>query len=128
MTVFQVLFAVLLVITNGQKISSFGTDSGIKTTYILLKLIIIYISNIFIIFATYLINKKLSKLPFMIFDWSYLLHVLGCPNCVDDSTGRSGNRWTMPLQRLGDKQYYLGIFFKVRKILKFGFDEINFEV
>merc|ERR1719464_2505683 len=36
----------------------------------------------------------------------------GCPNCVDDSTGRSGNRWTMPLQRLGDKQYYLGIFFK----------------
>ena len=38
----------------------------------------------------------------------------GCPDCVDSSTGRSGgNRWTMPLQRLGDKQYYLGIFFKV---------------
>jgi len=37
----------------------------------------------------------------------------GCPDCVDSSTGRSGgNRWTMPLQRLGDKQYYLGIFFK----------------
>jgi len=63
MTLFQFLLAIILVITSGQKINSFGTDSD-------------------------------------------------CPNCVDDSTGRSGNRWTMPLQRLGDKQYYLGIFFK----------------
>jgi len=30
----------------------------------------------------------------------------------DDSTGSGTSRWTMPLQRLGKKQYYLGIFFK----------------
>jgi len=36
-----------------------------------------------------------------------------CTNCVDDgSSGPSNSRWTMPLQKLGDKQYYLGIFFK----------------
>jgi len=37
----------------------------------------------------------------------------GCTNCVDGDAGRAAsNRWTMPLHRLGDKQYYLGIFFK----------------
>lgn len=34
-----------------------------------------------------------------------------CPNCIDDSTP-TPNRWTMPLLKLGDKRYYLGIFFK----------------
>ena len=38
----------------------------------------------------------------------------GCTNCVNGGTG-SPNRWTMPLQRLGNKQYYLGIFFKVKQ-------------
>uniref|UniRef100_T1GGF4 C-type lectin domain-containing protein n=1 Tax=Megaselia scalaris TaxID=36166 RepID=T1GGF4_MEGSC len=33
-----------------------------------------------------------------------------CPNCVDDS--QYPNKWTMPLLRLGDKKFYLGIFFK----------------
>jgi hypothetical protein len=32
-----------------------------------------------------------------------------CPNCVDDAP----SRWTMPLTKLGEKRYYLGIFFKV---------------
>jgi len=37
----------------------------------------------------------------------------GCTNCVDGDAGRAAsNRWTMPVTRLGDKQYYLGIFFK----------------
>ncbi|XP_071454358.1 C-type lectin 37Db isoform X1 [Hetaerina americana] len=41
-----------------------------------------------------------------------------CANCVDDSgfgnsLGSSSlNRWTMPLLKLGEKRYYLGIFFK----------------
>lgn len=34
-----------------------------------------------------------------------------CPNCVDEATPTL-NRWTMPLLKLGDKRYYLGIFFK----------------
>ncbi|EFA12925.2 uncharacterized protein tfc [Tribolium castaneum] len=34
-----------------------------------------------------------------------------CPNCIDDSLP-SANRWTMPLLKLGEKRYYLGIFFK----------------
>ncbi|XP_037905531.1 macrophage mannose receptor 1 isoform X3 [Hermetia illucens] len=33
-----------------------------------------------------------------------------CPNCVDDS--QFTNKWTMPLLKLGEKRYYLGIFFK----------------
>jgi len=37
-----------------------------------------------------------------------------CTNCVDEGVGLSGNRWTMPLLKLGEKRYYLGIFFKVR--------------
>ncbi|GJQ77216.1 putative C-type lectin [Trypoxylus dichotomus] len=36
-----------------------------------------------------------------------------CPNCVDEPA-HSINRWTMPLLKLGEKRYYLGIFFKVR--------------
>jgi hypothetical protein len=37
-----------------------------------------------------------------------------CANCVDDSLGSAAlNRWTMPLLKLGEKRYYLGIFFKV---------------
>merc|ERR1712008_379205 len=35
-----------------------------------------------------------------------------CTNCVDDGSSSSNSRWTMPLQKLGTKQYYLGIFFK----------------
>ncbi|CAG9824202.1 unnamed protein product [Phaedon cochleariae] len=34
-----------------------------------------------------------------------------CPNCIDDSLP-TPNRWTMPLLKLGEKRYYLGIFFK----------------
>ncbi|KAG5900634.1 hypothetical protein JTB14_005911 [Gonioctena quinquepunctata] len=34
-----------------------------------------------------------------------------CPNCIDDSLPMP-NRWTMPLLKLGEKRYYLGIFFK----------------
>ncbi|CRK95648.1 CLUMA_CG009106, isoform A [Clunio marinus] len=37
---------------------------------------------------------------------------LNCPNCVDESQ-INPNRWTMPLLKLGEKRYYLGIFFKV---------------
>jgi hypothetical protein len=37
-----------------------------------------------------------------------------CTNCVDDGVSLAGNRWTMPLLKLGEKRYYLGIFFKVR--------------
>lgn len=37
-----------------------------------------------------------------------------CPNCVDEHSGSiAASRWTMPLLKLGEKQYYLGIFFKV---------------
>ncbi|CAH0547589.1 unnamed protein product [Brassicogethes aeneus] len=35
-----------------------------------------------------------------------------CPNCIDDSLPPAPNRWTMPLLKLGEKRYYLGIFFK----------------
>ncbi|XP_034944080.1 uncharacterized protein [Chelonus insularis] len=37
-----------------------------------------------------------------------------CPNCVDDHANGLGvpPRWTMPLLKLGEKRYYLGIFFK----------------
>ncbi|XP_030570143.1 uncharacterized protein LOC115769469 isoform X1 [Drosophila novamexicana] len=34
-----------------------------------------------------------------------------CPNCVDESQ-YTPNKWTMPLLKLGEKRYYLGIFFK----------------
>lgn len=34
-----------------------------------------------------------------------------CPNCIED-TLPAMNRWTMPLLKLGEKRYYLGIFFK----------------
>lgn len=37
-----------------------------------------------------------------------------CPNCVDEhSNNLAASRWTMPLLKLGEKRYYLGIFFKV---------------
>ncbi|XP_066995797.1 low affinity immunoglobulin epsilon Fc receptor [Anabrus simplex] len=42
----------------------------------------------------------------------YLTSQGECTNCVDDSVGLAGNRWTMPLLKLGEKRYYLGIFFK----------------
>ncbi|XP_043477736.1 low affinity immunoglobulin epsilon Fc receptor-like isoform X1 [Leptopilina heterotoma] len=36
-----------------------------------------------------------------------------CPNCVDENVGNLAvSRWTMPLLKLGEKRYYLGIFFK----------------
>ncbi|XP_063236400.1 brevican core protein-like [Bacillus rossius redtenbacheri] len=34
-----------------------------------------------------------------------------CANCVEEGPGVS-SRWTMPLLKLGEKRYYLGIFFK----------------
>ncbi|XP_060520346.1 lectin-like [Cylas formicarius] len=34
-----------------------------------------------------------------------------CPNCIEDALPQM-NRWTMPLLKLGEKRYYLGIFFK----------------
>lgn len=37
-----------------------------------------------------------------------------CPNCIDDS--QVASRWTMPLLKLGEKRYYLGVFFKVNPI------------
>jgi len=40
---------------------------------------------------------------------------LDCPNCVDESQ-YTPNKWTMPLLKLGEKRYYLGIFFKVSRI------------
>jgi len=37
----------------------------------------------------------------------------GCTNCVDEGPNSNINsRFTMPLTKLGSKQYYLGIFFK----------------
>jgi len=36
---------------------------------------------------------------------------LDCLNCVDEA-GLTPNRWTMPLAKVGDKRYYLGIFFR----------------
>jgi hypothetical protein len=38
---------------------------------------------------------------------------------VDEGVGLAGNRWTMPLLKLGEKRYYLGIFFKVRNKCQF---------
>ncbi|CAG9839320.1 unnamed protein product [Diabrotica balteata] len=38
-------------------------------------------------------------------------NILDCPNCVEEDA-RSTSRWTMPLLKLGEKRYYLGIFFK----------------
>ncbi|KAI9588566.1 hypothetical protein GQX74_004411 [Glossina fuscipes] len=35
-----------------------------------------------------------------------------CPNCVDEV--HYMNKWTMPLLKLGEKRYYLGIFFKLK--------------
>uniref|UniRef100_A0A8D8YIB8 Brevican core protein n=1 Tax=Cacopsylla melanoneura TaxID=428564 RepID=A0A8D8YIB8_9HEMI len=35
-----------------------------------------------------------------------------CSNCIDDSTGSSMSRWSMPLVKSGEKRYYLNIFFK----------------
>lgn len=49
--------------------------------------------------------------------WSCFLDCLfiDCPNCVDESQYMP-NKWTMPLLKLGEKRYYLGIFFKVSRI------------
>ncbi|XP_046471995.1 C-type lectin 37Db-like [Neodiprion pinetum] len=36
-----------------------------------------------------------------------------CPNCVDEhNASAAASKWTMPLLKLGEKRYYLGIFFK----------------
>ncbi|XP_053663527.1 C-type lectin 37Db-like [Anopheles marshallii] len=37
-------------------------------------------------------------------------HGTNCPNCVEESSAPP--RWTMPLLKLGEKRYYLSIFFK----------------
>jgi hypothetical protein len=49
-----------------------------------------------------------------------------CPNCVDESQ-ISPNRWTMPLLKLGEKRYYLGIFFKVKLIVWRDCDQLDEE-
>lgn len=49
--------------------------------------------------------------PLIIFNIFHLLLITDCPNCVDDQ--QVPNRWTMPVTKLGDKRYYLGVFFKV---------------
>jgi len=36
----------------------------------------------------------------------------GCTNCVDEGSNLVNSRFSMPLTKLGTKQYYLGIFFK----------------
>lgn len=46
---------------------------------------------------------------------SILCVFIDCPNCVDESQ-YTPNKWTMPLLKLGEKRYYLGIFFKVSHI------------
>lgn len=44
----------------------------------------------------------------------YIFFADDCPNCVDEhSSNLAASRWTMPLLKLGEKRYYLGIFFKV---------------
>ncbi|XP_011504822.1 PREDICTED: perlucin-like protein isoform X2 [Ceratosolen solmsi marchali] len=35
-----------------------------------------------------------------------------CPNCADETISSRTTKWTMPLLKLGEKRYYLGIFFK----------------
>jgi hypothetical protein len=47
---------------------------------------------------------------------------------VDEGVGLAGNRWTMPLLKLGEKRYYLGIFFKVKnkpEIITLGFEYLT---
>ena len=44
---------------------------------------------------------------------------------MDDGSSSSNSRWTMPLQKLGTKQYYLGIFFKVCNIFVFIYNELS---
>jgi len=43
-------------------------------------------------------------------------------NCLADDGVGLHNRWTMPLLKLGEKRFYLGIFFKV------GISEFNSSV
>lgn len=43
---------------------------------------------------------------------NYFLFIVDCPNCVDEPIA-APVRWTMPLLKLGEKRYYLGIFFRV---------------
>lgn len=57
-----------------------------------------------------------------LFTYLYLLFFTDCPNCVDEpATISTPNKWTMPLSKLGEKRYYLGVFFKVNSILSFLF-------
>jgi len=44
--------------------------------------------------------------------WAQKFKEKACTNCVDEGDENPNSRWTMPLQKLGSKQYYLGIFFK----------------
>nr|CAD7438284.1 unnamed protein product [Timema bartmani] len=49
-----------------------------------------------------------------------------CTNCVDEGSGVAA-RWTMPLLKLGEKRYYLGIFFKVSRPNNFLCGELSEE-
>ena len=56
--------------------------------------------------------QRLKVKHFFLFLWLWIAGE--CANCVDEGVGLAGTRWTMPLLKLGEKRYYLGIFFKVR--------------
>lgn len=76
---------------------------------------------IYVIYVTYL-GKNISFLfyhPFCLktstnINSFFIFFADDCPNCVDEHSGSlAASRWTMPLLKLGEKRYYLGIFFKV---------------
>jgi hypothetical protein len=46
----------------------------------------------------------------------FFLYLTACENCVDGTEPDLKARWTMPLNDMGHKKYYLGIFFKVKTL------------
>ena len=47
------------------------------------------------------------------------IHIIFSPGCTDATCGgNTASRFSMPLTSLGEKKYYLGIFFKVQNIPK----------
>merc|ERR1739836_253131 len=44
--------------------------------------------------------------------WAQKFKEKSCTNCVDEGSNLVNSRFSMPLTKLGTKQYYLGIFFK----------------
>merc|ERR1711936_543642 len=65
-------------------------------------------------------TKDMSRIKITVAFFTLLSVVCGqkfkeqsCTNCVDEGANSNINiRFTMPLTKLGSKQYYLGIFFK----------------